>query len=477
MKLNTLTLSELSQKLKNKEFSSLELTESYIDEIKSREKDIHAFVSQTFDLARTQAKESDTRLQAGKALSALDGIPITLKDVVCTKSIKTTASSHMLKDFIPPYNAEVWQRLKDAGCVLLGKTNTDEFTMGSSTETSAFGVTKNPHDLERVAGGSSGGSTAAVAAQFCAGSIGTDTGGSIRQPAHFCGVTGLKVSYGRVSRWGTIPMSSSLDTIGPIAQTAHDCALMLEVIAGKDEKDSTTTHHPVPKYTQEIQKDIRGLKIGIPQEYFEGLQDTETLQTIEKTKQILTDLGAELTEISLPHTQYAIPTYYIVAPAEISANMARFDGIRFGHGAKESDLQSIYEISRSEGLGDEVKRRIMTGVHVLSSGYSDQYYLKAQQIRTLLIDEFKKAFTKVDALLTPVSPTPAFKIGAKSDPVDMYQEDMFLTPSSLAGLCGISIPLGNHQHLPIGVHFIGPAFGEETILRIAHQIQESENRH
>lgn len=472
MSLNTKTLTELSSLLEKKEITSQELTESYIAEIESRDGEINAFVTCTFDMARQMAQDADGRRKNNTPLSPLDGIPLTLKDVVCTDGIRTTASSQILKDFIPPYNATVWQRLKDAGCVLLGKVNTDEFTMGSSTETSAFGVTKNPQNITHVSGGSSGGSAAAIAANFCAGSIGTDTGGSIRQPAHFCGITGLKVSYGRVSRWGCIPMASSLDTVGPMAQTAEDCALMLEIIAGKDTKDATTPDKKVPRYSQEIHKKLSGLKIGIPKEYLEKLTDTDTQRVFEDTKKTLQSQGVELIDLSLPHTQYAIPTYYIIAPAEISANMSRFDGIRFGNGESGNDLQEMYEETRGQHLGDEVKRRILTGVHVLSAGYSDQFYLKAQQVRTRIIQEFEQAFQSVDALLTPVSPTPAFEIGGKKDPLNMYMEDIFLTPSSLAGCCGISVPMGTSTHnLPIGMHFIGPAFQEEILLRIGHQLQ------
>lgn len=473
MTLATKTLSQLVKLLDTGEVTSTQITESYIQNIETKDPDLGAFVTKTFDLARGSAQASDKRRQKKSPLSPLDGIPITLKDVVCTENIRTTASSKMLENFVPPYSATVWKKLEKAGCVLLGKVNTDEFTMGSSTKTSAFGVTKNPHNPSKVAGGSSGGSACAVGSDFCAGSIGTDTGGSIRQPAHFCGVTGLKVSYGRVSRWGVIPMASSLDTVGPLAKTAQDNAYILSQIAGKDPLDATTTDHPVPDYLKFIEKPLQNMKIGIPREYFEEGLSPENEKALEKTKKILKSLGVTLVDVSLPHTKYAVATYYILAPAEISANMARFDGIRFGLPTQEKNLQDIYQTARMQGLGEEVKRRIMTGVHVLSSGYSDKFYLKALQMRTLLIRDFEEAFQKVDALLTPVSPTPAFGIDEPKNTLDMYHEDVFLTPSSLAGVCGISMPMSiTDQGLPVGVHFASPAFCEETVLQIAHQIQK-----
>ncbi len=465
------SLFELSELFQKGTVKSREITEACIKEIESHEKNIHAFVTQTFDLAREMADASDARKKNKSLKSPLDGLPFTLKDVVCTHGIRTTASSNILKDFIPPYDATVWKKLKNAGVVLLGKMNTDEFTMGVSTETSAFGVTKNPHDLTRVPGGSSGGSAAAIAAHFCAGSIGTDTGGSIRQPAHFCGITGLKVSYGRVSRYGVIPMASSLDTIGPLAKTPQDCAMILQVIAGQDPKDSTTSPHPVPNYMDEISESIENLTIGIPKEYFSSGIDADTMKLFESAKAIFLDLGIKIKEVSLPHTKYAIPAYYIIAPAEISANMARYDGIRFGSGIHSNTLDDIYFQTREEGLGDETKRRIMTGIHVLSAGYTDQFYLQAQKVRTIIKEEFEQVFQDVDVLFAPVSPSPAFKIGEKiQDPVKMYMEDVLTTPVNLAGICSISVPIGKSEkeNLPIGAQIIGPAFTEERILRVAH---------
>ncbi len=474
MNLTTKTLAELSDLFQSGKVSSREITEAFLEEIKSKDNQINSFVTITEDLAKEMADASDSRRGNNTLLSPLDGIPISLKDVVCTKGIKTTAGSNILKNFVPPYDATVWKRLKDAGAVLIGKTNTDEFTMGSSTETSNIGVTKNPQDLTRVSGGSSGGSTASIAANFCAGTLGTDTGGSIRQPAHFCGVTGLKVSYGRVSRFGTIPMASSLDTVGPIAKTAEDCAMILSVIAGVDPKDSTTVDKEVPDYRGEIKKDISELKIGLPKEYFIDGIDADILESIEATKEILKELGVKLVEISLPHTEYALPTYYIVAPSEISANLARFDGIRFGEGEAGKDLDEIYNKTRNKGFGDEVKRRILIGTYCLSAGYYDAFYRKAQKVRTLIKNDFTKAFEEVDAILTPVAPSTAFKIGSISDPIRMYLQDIFTIPSSLAGICGISVPVGtSEENLPIGVQILGPAFKEEVILRIAHQIERN----
>ncbi len=477
MNLTSLSLAELSELFRSGKVTSHEITEAFLKNVEKKNPVLNAFVTPTPDLAREMADAADSRRKNKELRSPLDGMPIALKDVVCTREARTTASSKILEHFQSPYDAEVWQRLKKAGAVLVGKTNTDEFTMGASTEHSAFGVTRNPHDTTRVAGGSSGGSTAAVAAECCTGALGTDTGGSIRQPSHFCGVTGLKVSYGRVSRWGTIPMASSLDTVGPIAKTPEDCALILQVIAGKDKKDSTTVDKPVPDYQNELKKSLSGMKIGVPKEYFiEGI-DPDVLKAVQKTKEILKHLGVKLVEVSLPHTEYGVPVYYIVAPSEISANMARFDGIRFGLGKKERTVEGIYEASRSAGIGDEVKRRILIGTYALSAGYYDAFYRKAQKVRTLIKQDFDTTFEQVDALLAPVSPTPAFKIGARSNPLQMYLEDIFTIPGNLAGICGISVPVGfSKEKLPIGAQILGPAFAEERILRIAHHIfQNIEN--
>ncbi len=475
MEIVTKTLAELSKLFRSGKISSREITEEFLAEIKKKEKKINAFVTVTEDLAHEMADAADGRRKTKTLLSPLDGMPIALKDVVCTRGIKTTASSNILKNFVPPYDGEVWRRLQNAGVVLIGKTNTDEFTMGSSTETSAFGPTHNPHDITRSSGGSSGGSAAAVAANFCTGALGTDTGGSIRQPAHFCGVTGLKVSYGRVSRWGTIPMASSLDTIGPLAKTPEDCAMILQAIAGRDERDSTTTNHAVPDYVKELERSVSGMTIGIPKEYFTEGIDQDVLETVNSMKAVLEDLGATIKEVSLPHTEYGVPVYYIIAPSEVSANMARYDGLRFGEGLPGKTIEEIYGKSRHEGLGDEVKRRILIGTYVLSAGYYDAYYRKAQKVRTLIKQDFDNVFEDVDALLTPPSPTPAFKIGSKSSPLQMYLEDIFTIPGNLAGICGVVVPAGQSQKekLPIGVQILGPAFKEEVILSIAHNMYQS----
>lgn len=475
MNLSQLSLSELSNLFQEGKYSSREITESFIESIKSQEKNINAFTNTTFDLAREMADAADARRNNGTLLSPLDGMPIALKDVVCTQEAKTTASSNMLINFQPPYDATVWKKLKEAGCVLLGKNNTDEFTMGSSTETSAFGVTKNPHNTDCVSGGSSGGSAAAVAADMCAFSIGTDTGGSIRQPASFCGVTGLKVSYGRVSRFGCIPMASSLDTIGPLAKTAKDCAMIMDVIAGQDPKDGTTLPNEKLNFSEGLDDSLDRFKIGIPAEYFPDELNPEIRNVLDSAKEVLKMLGVEIVDISLPHTKYGVPTYYVIASSEISANMARYDGIRFGEGKPGKNIEEIYTQTRDEGFGDEVKRRIALGTFALSSGYADEFYKKAQKVRTLIKEDFDKAFESVDAILCPVSPSPAFKIGEKSkDPVEMYLEDIFSIPASLAGICGISIPFGiSQENLPIGIQLIGNQMEEGKILQIAHQMQET----
>ncbi len=473
--LTTKTLAELSELFQSGQVKSREITEAFIKNIEERDKEINAFITTTFDEAREMADAADARFQNNSLLSPLDGMPFALKDCICTKGIRTTSASKILDNFIPPYDATVWKRLKEAGVVLLGKLNTDEFTMGASTENSAYGVTKNPHDISRVSGGSSGGPAAAIAANFCAGTIGTETGGSIRCPANFCGISGLKVSYGRVSRYGTIPMASSLDTIGPMAKTAEDCAMIMEVIAGKDPLDSTTLPDGDLNFTKNLDQDLEGMKIGIPREYLEGNIADDVMNVFNSAKKILEDLGVELVDISLPHTKYAIPVYYIIAPAEISANMARYDGIRFGKAVKNlANFEEIMTKSREKFLGDEVKRRILMGTYVLSAGYADKFYKKAQQVRTLIRDDFSREFQKVEAILAPISPTPAFKIGEKtSDPLQMYMEDALLSPSCLTENCGIAVPIGkSRENLPIGVQLICPAKKEARALQIAHQMEK-----
>ena len=472
----TKTLAQLIELFRAGDVSSRQITESFIAEIEAKNDDINAFVTTTFDRAREQADAADARRANDDLLSPIDGMPMGIKDIICTKGVRTTACSKMLENFIPPYNATVTQKLLDAGAVLLGKLNTDEFAMGASSEFSAFGVTRNPHDLTRVAGGSSGGPAAAVAANMAAFTIGTDTGGSIRLPASFCGVAGLKVSYGRVSRYGVMAMASSLDTVGPFAKTAEDCSIIMEIIAGQDIRDATTVPDTNTKtYRTELNDSLKGLRVGIPKEYFTDELGEETRQVVESARQILDDLGCEFVPVSLPHTKYAVPTYYIVVPSEVSANMARYDGIRYGEGIPEGkDLQEIYTESRSAGFGEEVKRRIMLGTFALSAGYADQFYKQAQKVRTLIKQDFDETFKQVDVLLTPCFTGPAFKIGEKSDdPVAMYMADIFMAPASLAGVSGVSVPVGNTKYgLPIGVQIIGPSLGEGSVLRVAHQIEQ-----
>ena len=471
-----MTLCEIARNLDEKKVSSAEMTEFFLQKIEKEDEKINAFITKTPEIARQMAAESDARRARKAAISPLDGVPIALKDVVSTTEARTSAGSKMLQNYTPPFDATVWKKLKNAGAVLLGKTNTDEFTMGGSGETSAFGATRNPRDPERVPGGSSSGSAAAVAAGFAPAAIGTDTGGSIRQPASFCGCTGLKVSYGRVSRYGTIPMASSLDTVGPLAKTPADCAAMLEIIAGPDPRDATTRPDLPEKYLQSIQKDISGKKIGIPREYFEvdGL-DTEVRSEIQKARKTFEKLGAKTLEISLPRTKFAVPAYYIIAPAEISANMARFDSIRFGASEGGADLAEMYQRARTKNFGAEVKRRILMGNYVLSAGYFDAFYRKAQKVRTLIKQDFDAAFEQVDAILAPVAPSAAFKIGEKiADPVQMYLADIFTIPASLAGICGVSVPVGTtNAGLPIGAQILGPAGGESGVLNLGQAIFEA----
>jgi aspartyl-tRNA(Asn)/glutamyl-tRNA(Gln) amidotransferase subunit A len=413
-------------------------------------------------------------------MDILTGIPIALKDIFLTSGIRTTCASRILENFIPPYDATVVAKLRERGIVLVGKLNQDEFAMGSSTESSYFGITKNPWNADHIPGGSSGGSAACIAARQATATLGTDTGGSIRQPASHCGCVGLKPTYGRVSRYGVIAYASSLDQVGPVTRDVTDCAIMLGAVAGYDPKDSTSVNLPVPDYMQALVNDVKGLKIGLPREYFiEGL-DPEVKQAMDEAIATYKGLGAEFVEISLPHTDYAVATYYLIATAEASSNLARYDGVRFGYRNSEArGLIDMYMLSRDEGFGAEVKRRIMLGTYALSSGYYDAYYLKAQKVRTLIMEDFTKAFETVDVILTPVAPTPAFKIGEKtSDPLQMYLSDIFTIPVNLAGTCGISVPAGfSSKGLPIGVQLIGRPFGEETILRAAYAFEQNTEWH
>lgn len=472
-----LTIAEANKALKAKKFSSVELTQAYLDRIKATDKRLNAYITVSHDVALAQAKKIDKK---GDFTSPLAGIPMNLKDVVCTDGIKTTACSKILENFVPPYNAHMYDRLLDAGSVLLGKTNTDEFTMGSSCENSYFGPAKNPWNLDYVAGGSSGGPSASVSANQCAFSIGTDTGGSIRQPAALTSCVGLKVTYGRVPRHGCIPYASSFDTIGPLTKTVEDAALVLQAIAGKSEKDATTPDIPVPDYSSFLKEDLKGMTLGIPKEYFGEGVTKEVSDKIHEAIAVYKKLGAKVIDVSLPLTKYAIPTYYILVKSEGSTNMARYDGIKYGHSSDSAkELEEIYMKSRSEGFGDEVKRTIMIGTYALSAGYYDAFYLKAAKVRALMKKEFEEAFAKCDALITPTSPTVAFKIGELvDDPLAMYMNDILTTPINLAGICAMSIPAGfNKSGLPIGMQIIANQFKEENLFHVGHAFQMVTDHH
>ena len=478
-----LTVEDAAAGLAAGSFTSLELTEACLAQIEAHDGAINAFVRVESELARRQAAESDARRDLGESRGPLDGIPYNLKDVYATTDSPTTASSHILEDWTAPYNATVYRRLNDAGAVLLGKTNTDEFTMGSSTETSYYGVTRNPWDVERVAGGSSGGPAASMAAHFGLFSIATDTGGSIRQPAAFCGVTGLRPTYGRVSRFGELPMASSLDQTGPITKTARDAALVLQVLAGNDPLDATSSSESVPDYLAAL-GNIRGMKIGVPKEYFgEGI-DPRTEDVVRTAIATLEELGAEIIEVSLPTAHYSLAAYYVIAPAEISSNMARYDGIHFGQSVEKTDphtnrdLYDVYADTRAIGLGAEVKRRIILGTHVLSSGYYDAYYAKAEAVRAKIAAEFAAVLETVDVLAAPVTPGLAFKVGEKiSDPLAMYKEDVLTVPVNIAGVPGLSVPCGFVENLPVGLQLIGKRFDEARILKVAAAYQNVTDHH
>ena len=472
------SLTELSASLHNGEISSVELTQHYLDRINAHNGSLNAFITVTEDHALQQAKTADHRLQQ-KTAGKLTGIPLAHKDIFCTQGIRTSCGSKMLDNFVAPYNATVVEKINAAGMVILGKTNMDEFAMGSSNETSFYGAVKNPWDINRVPGGSSGGSAAAVAARLAPIATGTDTGGSIRQPASLCNLTGLKPTYGRISRYGMIAFASSLDQAGPMANSAEDAALLLNEMAGFDERDSTSIERDVPDYSATLNDSLDGLKIGLPKEYFgEGL-DSDVAATIETAVKIYESLGATIKEITLPNTGLAVPTYYVVAPAECSSNLSRMDGVRFGHRCDDpKDLLDLYQRSRGEGFGDEVKRRIMTGTYALSAGYYDAYYLKAQQCRRLISDDFQQAFNDVDVIMGPTAPTTAFNIGEKTDdPVAMYLADIYTISTNLAGLPGMSIPAGFVDGLPVGLQIIGNYFDEAKLLNIAHRYQQVTDWH
>jgi len=476
--MHTKTLAELARALRAREFSSEELTRAYLERIARHDATLNCYITVTAEQALAAARAADARIAAGQA-GPLTGTPIAQKDIFCTQGVKTSCGSKMLDNFIAPYNATVVERLQQAGTVMLGKTNMDEFAMGSSNETSYYGAVKNPWDSAAVPGGSSGGSAAAVAARLAPAATGTDTGGSIRQPAALTGITGIKPTYGRVSRYGMIAFASSLDQAGPMARTAEDCALLLHAMAGFDARDSTSVDRPVPDYAAALDTPLAGLNIGLPKEYFGAGLDGQVAHTIDDALKHYQKLGATLKEISLPNTHLAVPVYYVIAPAECSSNLSRFDGVRFGYRCKDpKDLEDLYKRSRGEGFGAEVQRRIMIGTYVLSAGYYDAYYLKAQQLRRLISDDFKHAFADVDVIMGPTSPTVAFNLGEKAgDPVTMYLSDIYTIAANLAGLPGMSIPAGFVGKRPVGLQIIGNYFDEARLLNVAHQYQKVTDWH
>jgi aspartyl-tRNA(Asn)/glutamyl-tRNA(Gln) amidotransferase subunit A len=469
MELHQLTIHALQEIIRSGKTTAVEIVQSVFQRIDAVEKDVNAYIVLTRETALEEAARADTAIRKGD-IRTLTGIPIALKDLLCTRGITTTCASRILHNFVPPYDATVVEKLRDAGAVFTGKTNMDEFAMGSSTETSGFGITRNPWDLKRIPGGSSGGSAAAVAADECIAAIGSDTGGSIRQPAALCGVVGMKPTYGRVSRYGLVAFASSLDQIGPFSKDVEDCSILMNVIAGYDPRESTSVPAEVPDYRQYLTRGIDGWIVGIPKEYFiEGI-DPEVMTAVRKAIAVIEGLGAKCIEISLPHTEYCLAVYYIVAPAEASSNLARYDGVKYGFRSPDSrDLLDMYKKSRSAGFGAEVKRRIMLGTYVLSSGYYDAYYKKASQVRALIKRDFDEAFKQCNVILTPTTPTPAFRIGEKTDdPLQMYLSDIFTISTNLAGIPGISVPCGFTQDgLPIGVQFLAGHFEEAKLIQIA----------
>ena len=480
MPLHTLTIHEAHDRLARRELSSVELTQAVLARIAAVDDRVRAYLHVAAERALAQAREADARRAHGEHTPLL-GIPLAIKDVLCVEGLPYTCGSRILEGFVPFYSATAIERLRALGTVVLGKTNTDEFAMGSSTENSAYFTTRNPWDLDRVPGGSSGGSAAAVASDMALGALGTDTGGSVRQPASLCGVVGLKPSYGRVSRYGLVAFASSLDQIGPLAKNVRDAALLLSAIAGHDRRDSTSMPAPVPDFVAALEaaSDLQGVKVGVPKEYFiDGMQpDTES--AVRAAIGVMQSLGAEIREVSLPHTDYGLPVYYLIAPAEASANLARYDGVRYGLRRPGEEMWDTYRATRGAGFGAEVKRRIMLGTYALSTGYYDAYYLKAQKARTLIKADFDQAFAEVDVIACPVSPSTAFKIGEKvDDPLQMYLSDVFTLNANLAGICGVSLPCGfDGQGLPIGLQIMGPAFGEEKILHVAHAYEQATEWH
>jgi aspartyl-tRNA(Asn)/glutamyl-tRNA(Gln) amidotransferase subunit A len=480
MTLCDLTLEKAHAYLRQGEISSVDLTQAVLDRVAAIDEQVNAYLITTPEKALSAARQADARRRSGEEAYLL-GIPIAIKDIIHVRGVPTTCGSRILEGFVPPFSATVVQRLTAAGAVLLGKTNTDEFAMGSSTENSAFGTTRNPWNLERVPGGSSGGSAAAVTARMAFGALGSDTGGSVRQPASFCGIVGVKPTYGRVSRYGLVAFASSLDQIGPLARTVTDAAILLNVIAGHDPRDSTSLDAPVPDYRAELQgvDGLNRLRVGVPKEYFIAGMQPEVESAVRDAVDTLAQLGAEVVEISLPHTEYALPVYYLIAPAEASANLARYDGMRYGKRVPDRDLWDTYEQTRGRNFGPEVTRRIMLGTFALSTGYYDAYYLKAQKARTLIKQDYDAAFEQVDVIAAPTTPGTAFKIGEKvDDPLEMYLEDVFTLSMNLAGICGLSLPCGfDVSGLPIGLQLMGPAFGEPTILRVAHAYEQATEWH
>ncbi len=479
MDLKSLSIEGARSAIESRAMTALSVAEAHYAKIQSDDPQICAYLTLCKDRALAQADRMDRMAAEGKTLPPLGGVPVGIKDVLSTQGVRTTAGSKILGNYVPPYDSTAVARLEAAGAVILGKLNCDEFAMGSSNENSAWHAVRNPRDLSRVPGGSSGGSAAAVAADMAVAALGSDTGGSIRQPASFCGVVGLMPTYGRVSRYGLIAFASSLDHVGPLTKSVKDAAIMLRTIAGRDPMDATSADVLVPDYVAELEKPVRGLKIGVAKEYFgEGL-DPEVRSAVEAAIQKLAGLGCEIVEVSLPHTEYAIPAYYIVATAEASSNLARFDGVRYGYRARDArTLSEMYRRTRDEGFGGEVKRRIMLGTYALSAGYYDAYYLKAQKVRTLLARDFENAFGKVDVIVTPTCPTTAFRLGEKvDDPLAMYLADIYTVTADLAGIPGISVPCGEtRENLPVGLQILGKHFDEATILRVAHQYEQSFHR-
>jgi aspartyl-tRNA(Asn)/glutamyl-tRNA(Gln) amidotransferase subunit A len=480
MQLHQLTINEALQLLKSKEISSRELTRSVLDRIEAVENQIDAYITISAELAMQQAEQADDAISQGDC-RPLTGIPLGIKDLICTQALPTTCGSKILERFRPPYDATVIGKLRDAGAVIVGKLNMDEFAMGSSTENSGIKLTRNPWDLTRIPGGSSGGSAAAVSADMCLGALGSDTGGSIRQPASHCGVVGMKPTYGRVSRFGLVAFASSLDQIGPLAKNVTDCAVLLNAISGYDSSDSTSVPREVPDYTSALDGDLRGITIGIPEEYSatEGL-DPDVMSAVSDAVAVLEDLGAKRVKISLPHTQYAVAVYYVIAPSEASSNLARYDGVKYGfRNPDNSDLMGMYRHTRSQGFGPEVQRRIIIGTYCLSAGYYDAYYGKASQVRTLITEDFKTAYQTCDVIACPVAPTAAFKIGEKADdPLTMYLSDIFTLSANLAGIPGMSVPCGfSSEGLPIGLQLLGNHFNEEMLLKVAYGFEGATEFH